>query len=241
MALGDQDMAADDHQGENGGIEVAAGPPSDFRTALGDHTMSDVGDRELETVLKAYDEYHEDHEVVISQAAAAVATYDARFRQGIASVTRPYFEKEVALQLESHGHTPLVEEGSVSPPDPRLAGASKITLTLLPRARAQQNLRHRLELNDAAHLILRCDTLKGAIELFHEPDPGFKGEDVAFRSTRQIEEVTRDNLRERVILMIREELAPEARVRLLRSVDVIGNGQEEGNDRRHSQTDGTII
>ena len=169
--------------------------------------MSDMGDQELEVVLKAYDQYHEDHEVVIRQAAAAGAKYDARFRHVIGSVIRPYFE-EVALQLQAHGHTSLVEEGTVSSPDPRLAGASKITLAFLPKARSQQSLRHQLELNDAPHLMLRCDTLKGVIELFQEPDPGFTGDDVAFRPIWQIEEVTRDNLRERVLLMIREELVP---------------------------------
>ena len=169
--------------------------------------MSDQHDPEIEAVLKAYDDYHEEREDEVRQAEDAGTTYDVRFRQVIASVIRPYFE-EIALQLKAHGHAALVEEGSVSSPDPRLAGGSKITLAFLPKERGQQSLRHQLELNDAPHFMLRCDKLKTVIELFEEPDPGFQGEGTAFRPTWQIEEITREHLRERLLLLIQEELTP---------------------------------
>ena len=170
-------------------------------------TMTVQHDPEIETVLTAYDEYHEQREDEAQQADDRGSAYDVRFRQVIASVIRPYFE-EVALQLKAHGHAALVEEGSISSPDPRLAGGSKITLAFLPKERSQQSLRHQLELNDAPHFMLRCDKLKTVIELFEEPDPGFQGEGPAFRPTWQIEDVTREHLRERLLLLIREELAP---------------------------------
>jgi hypothetical protein len=170
-------------------------------------TMNDHRDPEIEVVLKAYDDYHEEREDEVRQAEDRGTAYDVRFRQAIASVIRPYFE-EIAVQLKAHGHTALVEEGSMSSPDPRLAGGSKITLAFLPKDRGQQSLRHQLELNDAPHLMLRCDKLKAVIELFEEPDPGFRGEGTAFRPTWTIEEVTREHLRERLVLLIQEELAP---------------------------------
>ncbi|HVC71552.1 MAG TPA: hypothetical protein VNC61_14960 [Acidimicrobiales bacterium] len=169
--------------------------------------MSDETDFEVEAVLNAYDSYREEHEDEDRQAEAAAARYDADFRQLIASVVRPYFE-EVARQLEAHGHSALVEEGSVSSPDPRLAGGSKITLAFLPKERAQQSLRHQLELNDAPHFMLRCDKRIKEIELFQEPDPGFLGGGATFGPTWRIEQVTRANLRERILPMIRETLSP---------------------------------
>ncbi len=161
----------------------------------------------MEKVLVAYDHYHEEREDEIRQAEDAGAWYDTEFRQVIATVIRPYFD-EVALQLEAHGHPALVEEGSVSSPDHRLAGASQITLAFLPKERAEQNLRHQHELNDAPHLMLRCDRRKKVIELFEEPDVGLWDGGEVFTPTWSIEQVTRDNLRERVLLMIRETLSP---------------------------------
>jgi hypothetical protein len=161
-------------------------------------------------VLNAYDDDHEEREDDVRQAEVRGTAFDVRFRQVIASVIRPYFE-EVAVQLKAHGHTALVEEGSMSSPDPRLVGGSKITLAFLPKDRSQQSLRHQLELNDAPHLMLRCDKLKAVIELFEEPDPGFRGEGAAFRPIWTIEEVTREHLRERLVLLIQEELVPSHR------------------------------
>ena len=174
--------------------------------------MDDHGDPGIETVLTAYDEFHAEHEDEARRAEDAGTRYDATFREVIASVVRPYFE-EIAHQLKAHGHDALVEEGSVSSPDPRIAGGSKITLAFLPKERGQQSLRHQLELNDAPHLMLRCDKLKCVIELFEEPDPGFQGGGAAFRPTWQIEDVTRDNLRQRLLLLIQEELTPPIRQR----------------------------
>ena len=168
--------------------------------------MSDVQDFEIESVLKAYDHYHEEHEEEVREAEGAGAGYDTRFRDVIASVIRPYFE-EIALQLEAHGHSALVEEGSISSPDPRLAGGSKITLAFLPKERGRQGLRHQLELNDAPHFMLRCDKRKRLIELFQEPEPGLRDGGAVFGPTWKIEEVTRENLRERVLVMIQEELS----------------------------------
>jgi hypothetical protein len=169
--------------------------------------MSDQRDPEIEGILDAYDEYHEERKDEARHAEDLGSSYDMRFREVIAAVIRPYFE-EVALQLKAHGHDALVEEGSISSPDPRLAGGSKITLAFLPKERSQQSLRHQLELNDAPHFMLRCDKLKTVIELFEEPDPGFQGGGPAFRPTWQIEEVTHEHLRERLLLLIQEELSP---------------------------------
>jgi hypothetical protein len=164
-------------------------------------------DPEIEDILKAYDDDHEEREDAARRTEDLGSAYDVRFRRVITSVIRPYFE-EVALQLKAHGHDALVEEGSISSPDPRLSGGSKITLAFLPKERNQQSLRHQLDLNDAPHLMLRCDKLKTVIELFEEPDPGFQGGGLAFRPTWQIEEVTQEHLRERLVLLIQEELAP---------------------------------
>ncbi len=172
--------------------------------------MSDLHDPEIEAVLEAYDHYHDEREDDVRHAEDAGAKYDARFREVIASVIRPYFET-VALQLKAHGHDALVEEGSLSSPDPRLAGSSRITLAFLPKERSQQSLRHQFELNDAPHLMLRSDKIKRVIEVFEEPDPGFRGRGSAFRPTWQLEEVTRENLRQRVLLLVREELTPPLR------------------------------
>jgi hypothetical protein len=169
--------------------------------------MYDGPDSEIEAVLDAYDHDHDKREHVVRQAEDAGAQFDGQFRQMIASVIRPYFE-DVALQLEAHGHPALVEEGSVSSPDHRLAGGSKITLAFLPKERAQQSLRHQLELNDAPHFMLRCDKRKRLIELYQDPDPGFMGEGEASALTWSIAEVTRDNLTTRVLPMIREALSP---------------------------------
>jgi hypothetical protein len=169
--------------------------------------MSNRHDSEIEAVLDAYDHDHKEREDEVRQAEDAGAWYDAEFRQVIASVIRPYFE-EVALQLEAHGHSALVEEGSVSSPDHRLAGGSKITLAFLPKDRAQQSLRHQLDLNDAPHFMLRCDKRKRVVELYQEPDPGLWAGGAVSRPTWPIEDVTRDNLRKRVLPMIREALRP---------------------------------
>jgi len=169
--------------------------------------MSKEFDAEIEDVLQAYDRYHEHNEEEVRRAESAGTSYDAAFRQVIASVIRPYFE-EIALQLEAHGHSAMVEEGSVSSPDPRLAGGSKITLAFLPKERAEQSLRHQFELNDAPHFMLRCDKRKREIELFQDPDPGFLEGVAGFPLTWQVEEVTRDALRARVLPMIREALGP---------------------------------
>ncbi len=169
--------------------------------------MSDKSDSEIEAVLDAYDHEHEKRESEVLQAEDAGAWYDEQFRHVIASVIRPYFE-EVALQLEAHGHPALVEEGSVSSPDHRLAGGSKITLAFLPKERAQQSLRHQLEMNDAPHFMLRCDKRKRLIELFQEPDPGFMGGGEMSAITWSLTEVTRENLKARVLPMIRDALSP---------------------------------
>jgi hypothetical protein len=168
--------------------------------------MSDRSDSAIEDVLNAYDVYHEEHEEETRQAVEAGVRFDATFRQLIASVIRPYFE-EVAHQLQSHGHCALVEEGSVSSPDPRVAGGSKITLAFLPKER-EQSLRHQLELNDAPHLLLRCDKSKRVIELYQQPDPGFLGEGVASELTWRIEDITREHLHARVFPLIDEVLNP---------------------------------
>lgn len=167
-------------------------------------------DSEIEDILQAYDHHHEQHEDDTRQAEDAGVKYDLRFREVISSVIRPYFD-EVAIQLNAHGHTAMVEEGSISSPDPRLVGGSKITLAFLPKERSQESLRHQLELNDAPHLMLRCDKLNLVIEIFEEPDPGFQGEGPAFAATWPIEQVTRHNLRERVLLLLKEELIPSSR------------------------------
>lgn len=114
--------------------------------------MSDQHDHdsEIEDILEAYDHHHEQHEDDIRQAEDAGLRYDLRFREIIASVIRPYFD-EVATLLNAHGHTAMVEEGSLSSPDPRLAGGSKITLAFLPKERSRQSLHHQLEMNDAPH------------------------------------------------------------------------------------------
>jgi len=177
------------------------GDPKSWKAKL----VSDQQDPEIESILNAYDDYHEEREDEVRKAEDLGTAYDVKFREVIASVVRPYFE-EVALQLKAHGHAALVEEGSMSSPDPRLVGGSKITLAFLPKERSQQSLRHQLELNDAPHFMLRCDKLKTVIELFEEPDPGFQGAGTAFRPTWKIEEVTREHLRERLLLLIQEEL-----------------------------------
>lgn len=172
-------------------------------------SMIDRQDSEIEDILNAYDDRHEESESEIRRAEEAGIRYDANFRQVIASVIRPYFE-EVARQLEAHGHSALVEEGSMSSPDHRLAGGSKITLAFLPKERAQQSLHHQLELNDAPHFMLRCDKLKRMVEVFQEPDPGLRAAGVVSQPIWPIELVTRDNLRARVLLMIVEVLTPPA-------------------------------
>lgn len=169
--------------------------------------MSVQYDPDIEAVLEAYDEYNTEREDDVRHAEDVGAMYDASFRQLIASVIRPYFE-EVAAQLKAHGHAALVEEGSNSSSDPRLAGASKITLAFLSRERSQQDLRHQLELNEAPHFMLRCDTVKNVIELFEEPDPGFRGGRTAFKPTWRMDEVTREHLQERLLPLIQEEITP---------------------------------
>jgi hypothetical protein len=169
--------------------------------------MIDNPDFEIEGVLNAYDHYHEEREDGIRQAEEAGLRYDSEFRQVIASVIRPYFE-DVARQLEAHGHPALVEEGSVSSPDHRLAGGSKITLAFLPKDRAQQSLHHELELNDAPHFMLRCDKHKRVVELFQDPDPGIWAKGAISQPIWPMEQVTRENLRERVLPMIVEVLGP---------------------------------
>jgi hypothetical protein len=168
--------------------------------------MRDEHDSEIEVILDAYDRDHDKRESEVRQTDEAGAWYDDQFRQLIASVIRPYFE-EVARQLQAHGHPALVEEGSVSSPDHRLAGGSKITLAFLPKDRSQQGLRHQLELNDAPHFMLRCDKLKMLIELYQDPDPSFMGGTI-FGPTWSLTEVCRDNLKKRVLPMIREALDP---------------------------------
>ncbi len=164
-------------------------------------------DPEIEAVLEAYDHYHEEHEDEARRDEDAGAHYDARFREVIATVVRPYFD-EVAQQLQAHGHAALIEEGSVSSPDPRLAGGSKITLAFLPKERAEQSLHHQLELNDAPHFMMRCDKRRRAIELYQDPDPGFLGGGPSAGVNWQIEDVTQENLRKRVRPMIEEALNP---------------------------------
>lgn len=168
--------------------------------------MGDIFDSEIEVVLDDYDHDHEQREVEARQAEEAGAWYDAEFRQVIGSVIRPYFE-EIARLLEAHGHSALVEEGSISSPDHRLAGGSKITLAFLPKDRPQ-NLRHQLDMNDAPHFMLRCDKRRKVIELFQDPDPGLCADGPVFRADWSIKDVTRDNLRQRVVPMIREVLRP---------------------------------
>ena len=169
--------------------------------------MPDTPDSEIEAVLDAYDQDHAKRESEVRQAEEAGSLFDDQFRQVIASVIRPYFE-EMVLQLEAHGHQALVEGGSISSPDPRLAGGSKITLAFLPKERAQQGLRHQLEMNDAPHLMLRCDKRRRLIEIYQEPDPGFMGGGEVSAVTWSLTEVTCDNLRKRVLLMVQESLSP---------------------------------
>ena len=171
--------------------------------------MIDMQDSEIEDILNAYDHRHEEREKGIRQAEEAGIRFDTEFRRVITSVIRPYFE-EVARQLEGHGHSALVEEGSVSSPDHRLAGGSKITLAFLPKDRTEQGLRHQLELNDAPHFMLRCDKRKGVVELFQDPDPGLSAAGAVSQPVWPIALVTRDNLRSRVLPMIEEVLTPPA-------------------------------
>lgn len=63
-------------------------------------------------------------------------------------------------------------------------------------------------MNDAPHFMLICDKLKTVIELFEDPDPGFRGVGTAFKPTWQIEEISREHLRERLLLLIQEVLTP---------------------------------
>jgi len=171
--------------------------------------MTDGRDVEIEIILDRYDQQHAEREETVRRAETAGASFDLDFRKVIADVVRPYFE-EVAVQLEAHGHSALVEEGSVSSPDHRLAGGSKITLAFLPKERAKQGLRHQLELNDAPHLMLRCDKVKRVVEVFQEPDPGITVVGQIFRPDWQLADVTRRNLRSRVVPMIEEVLNPPA-------------------------------
>lgn len=167
--------------------------------------MTDRQDSDIEDVLNAYDDRHEEREDGIRQAEEAGVHFDSEFREVISSVIRPYFE-EIARQLEAHGHCALVEDGSISSPDHRLAGGSKITLAFLPKERAQQSLHHQLELNDAPHFMLRCDKHKRVIELFQDPDLGLRATSPVSQPVWPIELVTRDNLRARVLPMIVEVL-----------------------------------
>jgi len=166
-------------------------------------------DSEIENVLNAYDDRHKERENGIRQAEEAGVQYDSEFRQVISSVIRPYFD-EVARQLEAHGHAALVEEGSISSPDHRLAGGSRITLAFLPKERSQQSLHHQLELYDAPHFMLQCDKHKRVIELFQDPDLGLRATGPVSQPVWPIELVTRANLRARVLLMIVEVLTAPA-------------------------------
>jgi len=165
--------------------------------------MTDMTD--LDSILDAYDHLHDERANELRQAEKASIAFDADFRQVIASVVRPYFE-EVAAHLQAHGHSALVEEGSITSPDHRLAGGSKITLAFLPKDRAQLSLHHQLELNDAPHLMLRCDKRRKTIELFQDPDPGIWSGGPISEPNWPMDRVTRENLQERVIPMIAEVL-----------------------------------
>jgi hypothetical protein len=166
--------------------------------------MNEERDSEIEAVLGAYDHQNEQLRDEVRVEDDAGSWFDAEFRQVIDVLVRPYFEK-IARQLEAHGHPAVVNEGSVCSPDYRLAGGAKITLAFLPKDRAHQGLHHQLELNDAPHLMLRCDKRKRTIELYQDPDPGWVGGPIS-QATWSIADLTLDNLRQRVLLMLREVL-----------------------------------
>jgi hypothetical protein len=168
--------------------------------------MTDEQDGEIDDILNAYDHQHDERQEQIRQSEEAGALYDSQFRQKIASVIRPYFD-EVARRLEAHGHSALVEEGSISSPDHGMDGGSKVTLAFLPKEKARQNLHHQLELNEAPHIMLSCDKEKRVIEFFQDPDPGSWGLGPVFQPTWPIERLTRVNLRARIVPMIREVLS----------------------------------